>query len=94
MCSGAACNLCGAGCWNNAAPFCDHATDERHQEPPTAHVVDIEVRSAVRIVSAMRTEHVRDEYRWRCSCGQIGIWKPKAINARRGGVQHVAKMEK
>lgn len=36
MCSGAMCNLCGAGCWNNSAPRCDHATDERHQDSPTA----------------------------------------------------------
>lgn len=33
MCSGAACNLCGAGCWNSGAPYCDHASDERHEEP-------------------------------------------------------------
>jgi hypothetical protein len=33
MCNGAACNLCGAGCWNNAAPHCDHDGDERHMEP-------------------------------------------------------------
>lgn len=33
MCSGAACNLCGAGCWNNSAPYCDHASDERHEDP-------------------------------------------------------------
>jgi hypothetical protein len=33
MCNGAACNLCGAGCWNNSAPHCDHASDERHHAP-------------------------------------------------------------
>lgn len=33
MCNGAACNLCGAGCWNNTAPFCEHGSDERHCEP-------------------------------------------------------------
>lgn len=35
MCSGAACNKCGAGCWNNAADFCEHASDERHEDPST-----------------------------------------------------------
>lgn len=34
MCSGEACNLCGAGCWNNSAQFCEHASDERHGYPP------------------------------------------------------------
>lgn len=33
MCSGEACNLCGAGCWNNQAPHCDHDVIERHMEP-------------------------------------------------------------
>jgi hypothetical protein len=33
MCSGAMCNLCGAGCWNNAVRNCEHATDERHEDP-------------------------------------------------------------
>jgi hypothetical protein len=41
MCSGEACNKCGAGCWNNSAPHCDHASDERHDEPaPTAPPVE------------------------------------------------------
>ena len=36
MCSGEACSLCGAGCWNNAIGFteppCEHDVMERHQE--------------------------------------------------------------
>jgi hypothetical protein len=41
MCIGAACNRCGAGCWNNAASHCEHASDERHEEPRvTAPVVN------------------------------------------------------
>lgn len=31
MCNGEACNKCGAGCWNNAAPYCAHSVDERHE---------------------------------------------------------------
>lgn len=51
MCNGEACNLCGAGCWNNAAPHCDHASDERHQEPPNplveaAKAIGIDLRQA------------------------------------------------
>jgi hypothetical protein len=33
MCNGEACNLCGASCWNNAAPHCHHGSDERHMDP-------------------------------------------------------------
>lgn len=33
MCSGEACNLCGAGCWNNRAVNCEHDTEERHRAP-------------------------------------------------------------
>jgi hypothetical protein len=34
MCNGEACNLCGAGCWNNRPDKrCEHAVDERHREP-------------------------------------------------------------
>lgn len=38
MCSGEACNLCGAGCWDydgtlrNGAP-CEHDSAERHMDP-------------------------------------------------------------
>ena len=32
MCSGAACNLCGAGCWSNVKD-CQHDVVERHEEP-------------------------------------------------------------
>lgn len=53
----------------------------------TAHVVTIDPCDSLDFLGRLH-------YRWRCSCGQTGIWKPKAINARRGGVQHVAKMEK
>jgi hypothetical protein len=31
MCSGEACNLCGAGCWNNKAEHCEHGSVERHE---------------------------------------------------------------
>jgi hypothetical protein len=53
MCNGEACNLCGAGCWNNAAPFCDHASDERHQDPPNPL---IEVAKAIGIDFRQATE--------------------------------------
>lgn len=34
MCSGEACELCGAGCWNsNPVWHCEHSVDERHCEP-------------------------------------------------------------
>lgn len=35
MCTGEACNKCGAGCWNNDfdRPWCDHGVLERHKEP-------------------------------------------------------------
>lgn len=35
MCSGEACNFCGAGCWNNDPdrPRCEHDVLERHEEP-------------------------------------------------------------
>ena len=33
MCNGEACNKCGAGCWNNDAPQCDHDVIERHEDP-------------------------------------------------------------
>ena len=33
MCNGSACNLCGAGCWNNAIKDCQHDVVERHEEP-------------------------------------------------------------
>lgn len=32
MCSGEACNLCGAGCWNNSETNCDHDVIDRHSE--------------------------------------------------------------
>ena len=31
MCNGEACNKCGAGCWNNNAPLCEHDVIERHE---------------------------------------------------------------
>ena len=34
MCTGAACNLCGAGCWNSSAPHCDHDSLDRHEDSP------------------------------------------------------------
>lgn len=34
MCSGEACNLCGAGCWSNRKD-CKHDVMERHEEPET-----------------------------------------------------------
>lgn len=33
MCSGEACNLCGAGCWNNSERTCDHDVIDRHGDP-------------------------------------------------------------
>lgn len=36
MCNGAMCNLCGAGCWNDSAPHCDHGIAERHRELASA----------------------------------------------------------
>jgi hypothetical protein len=33
MCSGEACNKCGAGCWNNSVTDCEHDSAERHEEP-------------------------------------------------------------
>lgn len=35
MCSGEACNLCGAGCWSNRRD-CEHDVMERHEEPSSA----------------------------------------------------------
>lgn len=32
MCNGEACNKCGAGCWDNAAPLCEHDVIERHED--------------------------------------------------------------
>lgn len=32
LCNGEACNLCGAGCWNNSAKNCTHDVMERHEE--------------------------------------------------------------
>lgn len=34
-CTGEACLLCGAGCWNNDPnrPRCEHDVLERHQQP-------------------------------------------------------------
>lgn len=60
----------------------------------TAHVVEIELAETFQVDDLDRSKRTAVRYRWRCSCGQLGIWKPKAINARRGGVQHVQKMEK
>ncbi len=40
MCNGQACNLCGAGCWNNAPEKpCEHDVVERHEAlpPPGSH---------------------------------------------------------
>ena len=34
MCSGEACNLCGAGCWNSSVRDCNHDVIERHMDPP------------------------------------------------------------
>jgi hypothetical protein len=35
MCSGEACNKCGAGCWNSAATIpCEHDVTERHEKRP------------------------------------------------------------
>lgn len=55
----------------------------------TAHVVDIDTQHSW----ANGDQVLPARYRWRCSCGAMGIWKPKAINARRGGVQHVQKLK-
>jgi hypothetical protein len=43
LCNGEACNLCGAGCWNNALDLhCEHAVDERHLAPrQSTRVVDL-----------------------------------------------------
>lgn len=30
-CNGGACAKCGAGCWNNIAPLCEHDVVERHE---------------------------------------------------------------
>lgn len=42
MCSGEACNLCGAGCWSNVTN-CQHGVLERHMEPQEP---DIEAANA------------------------------------------------
>lgn len=31
MCTGEACNLCGAGCWDPSVSDCDHGSAERHE---------------------------------------------------------------
>jgi hypothetical protein len=39
MCSGAACNKCGAGCWNNDPDLhCEHDVLERHEAPEKSTV--------------------------------------------------------
>lgn len=39
MCSGEACNKCGAGCWNNNPKQpCEHDVIERHEEPDFSFV--------------------------------------------------------
>ncbi len=35
-----------------------------------------------------------DQYRWRCSCGKSGEWRPRVRQARQGGGCHVAAMER
>lgn len=49
-----------------------------------AHVMDIEVRPNGVL-----------EYRWICAAGcKPGKWSTSALAARRGGVRHVAAMER
>lgn len=33
MCTGEACSLCGAGCWNNSVTNCEHDVVQRHELP-------------------------------------------------------------
>lgn len=42
MCSGEACNLCGAGCWSNVRD-CEHDVIERHMESDNESATIIEV---------------------------------------------------
>lgn len=40
MCTGEACNKCGAGCWDSyrvyrGLPPCEHDSMERHEDPET-----------------------------------------------------------
>ncbi|HZJ63916.1 MAG TPA: hypothetical protein VFD36_10405 [Kofleriaceae bacterium] len=46
----------------------------------TAHVVDIEVDPQPALGPAL--------YRWRCSCGKTGKWRPRARQVRAGGAIH------
>ena len=55
-----------------------------------AHLTDLGWRE----LKVARLELPRFEYRWACSCGRIGDWKPRARSARNGGARHVAAMEK
>ena len=37
MCSGEACQKCGAGCWNFSVTDCEHDVTERHEGPEVTY---------------------------------------------------------
>lgn len=49
------------------------------------HATDVETR--IRVSDAAGDEH---HYRWVCSCGLVGAWKPRAFQARFGATKHAA----
>lgn len=68
----------------------------------TAHTFEIKTQSAIDAVTGEAAGVFR--YRWSCSCGEVGPWRPggkrsgqhaKAVrSARVGGERHVAAMER
>jgi hypothetical protein len=59
----------------------------------TSHIADIDVKH-VRMSYAGTSIMSHCEYRWLCSCGEVGGWVRDARSARNGGARHVAAMEK
>lgn len=59
LCSGEACNLCGAGCWSNVKD-CEHDVMERHQSAVTA----ITEGGCPRCQIAVAGEPVLHSYEW------------------------------
>lgn len=60
----------------------------------TAHAIAIDADNEAVDNNGARYAHASSRYRWRCSCGALGEWKPRVGRARSGGTKHAATMER
>lgn len=89
MCNGAACNQCGAGCWNNAAPYCEHDVTDRHGEPNYTTVTRTTSRNAkIAIYTSITASKDSVKTPWHRAGVDLVLFSDEAPVDRSWGVRH------